>query len=234
MPWIIPENNFTEIRLESLNSIYEFADKIGHENIVGTLIYHAAANIGYGIVTQSTPFSSQRIVIGNAINRDSNSPELKHIQECFMRAQIGCQIAENGIDRPMLDKLSINAALNPITAAFVTTFWGMQHFQLGKDLINESLREVYRLARAMNVILAESEAEFVQGKQNFLELVKNHNPSMKQDTMAGRRTEREVILTAVVELAKIYGVDVPVIRQFDKIMKIIERRAQLAAIKEKE
>jgi 2-dehydropantoate 2-reductase len=105
-------------------------------------------------------------------------------------------------------KLMGNAAFNPLSALTGATMAEICAHPPSRALVAEIMREALAVAAALGCTPQVSIEQRLAGAEQ----VGAHKTSMLQDLEAGRSLELDPIVTAVIELAELTGVDVPALR----------------------
>jgi 2-dehydropantoate 2-reductase len=105
-------------------------------------------------------------------------------------------------------KLMGNAAFNPLSALTRATMAEICAHPPSRALVAEIMRETLAVAEALGVSPRVSIEQRLAGAEQ----VGEHKTSMLQDLEAGRSLELDPIVTAVIELAELTGLDVPALR----------------------
>ncbi len=129
--------------------------------------------------------------------------------------------ADPGIRTAIWEKVSFNAAMNPLTALANKPVGGLEN-ATGRALIGAIVDEAVATARAAGVVVDRD--RIFERIDNALAHHKEHEPSMLQDMRAGRQTEIDAINGAVVSIGEAHGVPVPVNRTIVDLIRIAQMR----------
>ncbi len=129
--------------------------------------------------------------------------------------------ADPNIRVAIWEKVSFNAAMNPVTALINKPVGGLEN-PAGRALIRAIVDEAVATAHAAGV--AVDRDRIFERIDNALAHHKDHEPSMLQDMRAGRQTEIEAINGAVVSIGEAHGVPVPVNRTIVDLIRIAQMR----------
>jgi 2-dehydropantoate 2-reductase len=114
-------------------------------------------------------------------------------------------------------KLMGNIAFNPISALTRATMAGICRNVGTKNVVAEMMRETLAVAQSLGVHPEMSVERRLAGAERTGE----HKTSTLQDLERGRPLELDAILTAVVELADLTGVDVPTLRVVNALADLL-------------
>lgn len=135
------------------------------------------------------------------------SPRAEAIRAAFEAAGVRIRIAEH-IEAAMWEKFLFIVATSAVGAVTRATLGELREVPESRAVLEESMREIWRLARARDVPVTDGIVDrvmaFVDG------LPEEATASMQRDIMAGRPSELEAQSGAVVRLAAEVGFDVPV------------------------
>ncbi len=134
----------------------------------------------------------------------SHSERLRLLSEAFQAAGFKAPI-RNDIRQELWTKLLGNGAFNPLSALTQKTIVEMVSSPLTRDLIRSLMIEIHETAVAAGVQIAFSIDKRIEGAY----AIGAHKTSMLQDLEAGRTSEIDQIVGAVIELADRYNVPVP-------------------------
>ena len=129
--------------------------------------------------------------------------------------------ADPNIRLAIWEKVSFNAAMNPVTALINKPVGGLEN-PSGRALIRAIVDEAVATAHAAGV--AVDRDRIFAKIDNALAHHKEHEPSMLQDMRAGRQTEIDAINGAVVSIGEAHGVSVPVNRTLVNLIRTAQMR----------
>jgi len=138
---------------------------------------------------------------------DRPSERVQAIQRAFDNAGVRARTPPS-IQAAMWEKFLMIVATSAVSAVTRTTLGEVRDLDSSRRLMEESMREIWSLARARGVQIREDAVErtlaFVEG------LPHEATPSMQRDILAGRPSEIDAQVGAVVRLASQSDVEVPV------------------------
>ncbi len=144
------------------------------------------------------------LVFGERDNRHSES--VKDLKELCGRAGIACEVPEDILHRQW-SKWMLNVGANQTCAAYSTGYRGIQKGGERREEFLAAMREAMAVANAEGIALTERELE---DWTNLIDtLSPDGEPSMRQDTKAGRKTEVDLFGRLVCELGRKHGIATP-------------------------
>jgi 2-dehydropantoate 2-reductase len=163
--------------------------------------------------------------IGLPENLRTNMPHLEAVAELFNRTALPYQIETDIIHR-MWSKWMLNVGVNQVVMVTEGTFATVQKEGPEREMMKAAMREVVALSEKENTGLTGSDlAEYVA-------LIDTLNPSgmpsMRQDGLAGRKTEVELFSGTVIRRAAQFNMPVPVNLQLYTTVK--NREAEQRAL----
>ena len=181
-------------------------------------IYIVSRLIEPGVVQESGNICLIYFGDGKAKSEKSES-----VETIWREAGIDAHFAED-IDAKMWEKFVFISALAASTSYFNTTIRGVLDNQEYKNLLDELLYEIKRVAKAKKIGISE---EAIQQKLDKLPtLPPEVTSSMHTDFSSGKRAELQSLVGYVVEQAKELKVPTPV---YDKVYSELAKRQKLAA-----
>ena len=158
--------------------------------------------------------------IGTAV--PGQEERLKAVTAFLDRAGISYEVCAD-IKRAMWNKFMINVGVNQTCTVYETNYAGATSPGPALEDMTAAMREVIQIAAAENVKLTEEDLE------KNLRLLRGLNPelypSMRQDALAGRRTEVELFAGTMIRLAEKHAIPVPVNARYYAVIK--ERESTL-------
>ena len=130
-------------------------------------------------------------------------------------------ILEKDIIRRLWSKFMLNVGINQVIMIYEGTYGTVQTPGEERDLMQNAMKEVIGLAQKENVNVTQKDFD------SYVKLIDNMNPngmpSMRQDGLAGRKTEVELFAGTVIALANKHNIDVPVNKKIYETVRKIER-----------
>ena len=138
----------------------------------------------------------------------SASPRLAAVEALLCKASIACEVYPDMIYRQW-NKLMINVGLNQATAVYDVPYGGVYAPGEAHDTMMAAMREVVALSQKTGVCLRQDAPEqWLAATTGTFD--PQAMPSMRQDTLAHRLTEKELFSGTIRRLGREYGVPTPV------------------------
>jgi 2-dehydropantoate 2-reductase len=212
---VIPFWYFADRTLESVDPGGAIRAAIPREQIVGAVIHTSGEILAPGTIRQS---GGRSFILG--------SPDFIHSERA---ENVSALLRAAGMDAPAVpdlrpavwQKLLGNVALNPVSALTRMTIKPMLDDPSTRSLITRLMEETLRVAAAAGVQLDIS----VEERISFAARLADVKTSMLQDLEAGRSLELEPIVGAVIEIAEMFDVPVPVVRTIYALTKSLPRES---------
>lgn len=185
--------------LESVDPGGVITQYIDSARVVGCIVYPSTSVIEPGIIEHT---EGNRFAIGEPDG--SKSERCREIADVFIKAGLRCPIRTN-IRHDMWVKLMGNVAYNPISALTRATLIEIVQCPETRELAAAIMREAESVAQKLGIEMGVSVEQRLAGAEK----VGHHKTSMLQDIEAGKPTELEAIVGAVVELGEKLGLSLP-------------------------
>src|SRR6202521_4820752 len=175
------------------------ARKIPPERVIGCVVYPASELIAPGVVKH---IEGDRFPVGELDG--SSSVRVAKVAQCFTQA---------GFKAPVLDdiraeiwlKLWGNLTFNPISALSRSPLVDICQYPRTRELAAAMMAEAQTIANKLGITFRVSMEKRIAGAEK----VGRHKTSMLQDVEAGRATEVEALVGAVVELGRLTHTHTP-------------------------
>jgi len=200
-------------QLESVDPGGVITQHIDSARVIGCIIYPSTSIIEPGVIEQT---EGNRFTIGEPDG--SKSERCRALADVFIKAGLRCPIRTN-IRHDMWVKLMGNVAYNPISALTHATLIEIVQCPETRELAAAIMREAESVAQKLGIELGVSIEQRLAGAEK----VGHHKTSMLQDIEAGKPTELEAIVGAVVELGEKLGVDLPNTKSVYERMKVLSQ-----------
>ena len=200
------------MQLESVDPGGIITQHIDAARVIGCIIYPSTSIAEPGVIKHT---EGNRFAIGEPDG--SKSTRCRALADVLIKAGLRCPIRTN-IRHDMWVKLMGNVAYNPISALTRATLIDIVQFPETRELAAAIMREAESVAQKLGIEMGVSIAQRLAGAEN----VGHHKTSMLQDIEAGKPTELEAIVGAVVELGEKMGVDLPNTRSVYACVKLLE------------
>ena len=145
------------------------------------------------------------LLIGSKENR--MTADLKSVMECFAQAGIAYRVPED-IHHALWSKLMLNTGINQCCAVYEAAYEQILLDEGRKQTFIGAMKEVQSVAACEGIILTDDEIE--TWVKVIASLKPDGYPSMRQDTLAKRRTEVELFSGTIRKLGEKYQVPTPI------------------------
>lgn len=200
--------------LNGISSEEIIAARYGDENLV-----HCVA-IGMDAMRDGTDLvytNKGKLQIG--VLRDAQRPALEALARFFDAIDMPYSL-EPDIRRALWGKFLLNVGINQTCMVYETTYAGALNTKEIFETMLGAMREVLAVARKENVHLTEDDIG------RYLAILRTLKPdgypSMRQDALAGRKSEVELFAGTVIRIAARHGVPVPVNEFYYKRIREME------------
>ena len=155
------------------------------------------------------------ILLGISPEEPEKQPRLEKAAELFAKAGMPYFIDED-IQHSMWGKLMVNVGVNQACMVYETNYGGVQQPGEARETMITAMNETRKIAACQGILITQKDLK------EYLALIDSITPegmpSMRQDGLAGRKTEVDSFSGVILRLAERYGMSVPVNRRlYDKI-----------------
>lgn len=197
------------IILSVLNGISS-EEIISRELAAGTVLFTVAQGMDAVKAGSQVTYSQiGKLCIGIPKDQPEKRPALDRVTELFDRTGLPYVVEEDILHR-LWSKWMLNVGVNQTVMVREGTYKTVQEPGEARELMIAAMREVIKIAEKERIPVTEADLE------EYLRLIDTLSPdgmpSMRQDGLAGRRSEVELFAGTVLEKAKKLGIDVPVNR----------------------
>src|ERR1700674_1996645 len=173
--------------------------KIPAERVIGCVVYPASELIAPGVVKH---IEGDRFPVGELDG--SSSVRVSRVSQCFTQAGFKAPILDD-IRAEIWLKLWGNLTFNPISALTRSTLVDICQYPRTRELAAAMMTEAQTIANKLGITFRVSMEKRIAGAEK----VGRHKTSMLQDVEAGRATEVEALVGAVVELGRLTHTHTP-------------------------
>src|SRR5881392_2298411 len=202
-------------RLESVDPGGVISQHIDPSRVVGCVVYPSTEIVEPGVVWHA---EGNRFAIGEPDG--SKSERCRRIADSLIKAGLRCPIRTD-IRHDMWVKLMGNVAYNPISALTRATLIEIVRCPETRNLAAAIMSEAESVARNLGIEMGVSIEQRLEGAEK----VGQHKTSMLQDIEAGKPTELEAIVGAIIELGDKLGVELTNTRSVYACVKLLEQHA---------
>jgi 2-dehydropantoate 2-reductase len=200
-------------RLESVDPGGVVARTLDAGRVIGSVIYPAAELAEPGVVRH---VEGNRITLGELDGADTE--RVRALAALLRRAGFKARVASD-LRAELWVKLWGNLSFNPVSALTHATLAELCGFPPSRELAAAMMREAQAVAEQLGIRFAVSIEQRIAGAA----AVGAHRTSMLQDVEAGRPTELDALLGAVVELGRITGTPMPCLQTVYALGSLLER-----------
>jgi 2-dehydropantoate 2-reductase len=205
--------------LETVDPGGRLARTFDPDRVIGCAVYSATEIVEPGVIKH---IEGTRYSLGHPSGEIT--PEIEAIARTFVAGGLKAPIEQN-LRRDVWTKLLGNVCLNPISALTRATLVEMATDPLVEGMLREMMAESLAIAERLGVTVEVSIDKRIDGARR----VGEHKTSTLQDLESGRPLEIDCIIGAVVEMAKLVGVDVPATRYVYALTKLLDTTTQRRA-----
>jgi 2-dehydropantoate 2-reductase len=206
-------------RLESVDPGGIISHHIEPARVIGCVVYPSTEIVEPGVVHH---MEGTRFAIGEPDG--SKSDRCRRIAEPFIKAGLRCPIRSN-LRHDIWVKLMGNVAYNPISALTRATLIEIVRCPETRALAAAIMSEADAVAKRLGIDIGVSIEQRLEGAEK----VGEHKTSMLQDIEAGKPTELEAIVGAMVELGEKVGVALPNTKSVYACVKLLEVAGKAAS-----
>src|ERR1041385_202301 len=200
-------------QLEAVDPGGVITQHIDSTRVIGCIVYPSTSITEPGVVEHT---EGNRFAIGEPDG--SKSDRCRELADTFIKAGLRCPIRTN-IRHDMWVKLMGNVAYNPISALTRATLFEIVQCPETRELASAIMREAESVAQKLGIEMGVSVEQRLAGAEK----VGQHKTSMLQDIEAGKPTELEAIVGAVVELGAKLDVDLPNTKSVYACVKLLSQ-----------
>ena len=199
-------------QLESVDPGGVITQHIDSARVIGCIVYPSASIAEPGVIEHT---EGNRFAIGEPDGLKSD--RCREIADVFIKAGLRCPIRSN-IRHDMWVKLMGNVAYNPISALTGATLIEIVQSPETRELAAAIMSEADSVAKKLGIEIGVTIEQRLEGAEK----VGHHKTSMLQDIEAGKPTELEAIVGAVVELGEKLGLSLPNTKSVYERVKLLE------------
>jgi 2-dehydropantoate 2-reductase len=209
------------LRLERVDPGGVISSAIPAPSVVGSIVYFSTEISSPGVIQH---IEGNRITLGEPDG--SRSDRCRRIAEALVSSGLRCPVTAR-IRHEIWVKVLGNASVNPVSALTRATVVQILRDPGVSPVVRKIMEEVEAVSNKMGMELPIS----IEQRMAGAEKVGEHKTSMLQDLEAGRPTELEALVGAVIELGERVGVNMPYTRTVYSLTKLLTNRATLPPAK---
>jgi 2-dehydropantoate 2-reductase len=200
-------------RVRSVDPSGLISEKIPAERVIGCVVYPASELVAPGVVKH---IEGERFPVGEL--NGATSARVKKVSDCFTNAGFKAPVLED-IRAEIWLKLWGNLTFNPISALSHSTLVDICQYPLTRELAVQMMQEAQAVAHRLGIEFRVTLDKRIAGAEK----VGKHKTSMLQDIEAGRGSEIDALVGAVVELGRLTGTPTPHIDTVYALVKLLDR-----------
>ncbi len=162
-----------------------------------------------------------KLCIGTIDHNEEKKKKLKDVATLLDRVGIPYTL-EKDINHRLWSKFMLNVGINQVVMIYKGTYGTVQKPSEARDMMEKAMREVMLLGEKEGVAITEKDLN------EYMNLIDNMNPngmpSMRQDGLAGRKSEVELFSGTVLKLAKKHGILVPANQRIYDVVNFMESK----------
>jgi 2-dehydropantoate 2-reductase len=209
------------LRLERVDPGGVISSAIPAPSVVGSIVYFSTEISSPGVIQH---IEGNRITLGEPDG--SRSDRCRRIAEALVSSGLRCPVTAR-IRHEIWVKVLGNASVNPVSALTRATVVQILRDPGVSPVVRKIMEEVEAVSNKMGMELPIS----IEQRMAGAEKVGEHKTSMLQDLEAGRPTELEALVGAVIELGERVGVNMPYTRTVYSLTKLLTNRVTLPPAK---
>jgi 2-dehydropantoate 2-reductase len=200
-------------QVASVDPTGELARKVPVEQVIGCVVYPASELIAPGVVRH---IEGDRFPLGELDG--SSSERVNRVSAAMVNAGFKAPVLDN-IRSEIWLKLWGNLTFNPISALSHSTLVDICQYPLTRELAVQMMQEAQAVANKLGIEFRVTLDKRIAGAEK----VGKHKTSMLQDIEAGRGSEVDALVGAVVELGRLTDTPTPHIDTVYALVKLLDR-----------
>ena len=203
---LVGENTILLSVLNGIRSEEDLGQKFGREKVVHCIAQKMAA-----MKEGNAAFCTNKGELAIGVLDGGREENLTAVKELFDRTGFAYSCPED-MRHALWGKLLCNVGVNQTVSLFEGTYRSVQQDGEAREMMKAAMRETILVANAEGINL--SEKDLAQWVSVIDGLNPDGEPSMRQDSKAGRKTEVVLFAGTICELGKKHGIATPVNDQF--------------------
>jgi len=209
------KNTFVLSLQNGLGNLEILSEILGEERVLGAVTHKAATLIENGIVRY---VADGQTIIGKKGRRLPSI--LKEVRSIFNSCAITTNISKD-LDSVIWSKLSINIAINPLTAILRVKNGDLLKFNEARILMQMASSEAERVAKRKRIKLLYDDTQ--TKVEAVCRATSDNISSMLQDVLRNRKTEIDFLNGSICRLAQSFKIPTPVNFILYQLVKSIEQ-----------
>ena len=203
---LVGENTILISVLNGIRSEEDLGQKFGKEKVVHCIAQKMAA-----MKEGNNAFCTNKGELAIGVLDGGREENLVAVKELFDRTGFAYSCPED-MRHALWGKLLCNVGVNQTVSLYAGTYRTVQKEGEAREMMKAAMRETILVANAEGVDLSEKDLE--QWVAVIDGLNPDGEPSMRQDSKAGRKTEVVLFAGTICELGRKHGIATPVNDQF--------------------
>ena len=203
---LIGDNTILLSVLNGIRSEEDLGRKFGREKVVHCIAQKMAA-----MKEGNNAFCTNKGELAIGVLDGGREENLAAVKELFDRTGFAYSCPED-MRHALWGKLLCNVGVNQTVSLFEGTYRSVQQEGEAREMMKAAMRETILVANAEGIDLSEKDLE------DWVTIIDGLNPdgepSMRQDSKAGRKTEVVLFAGTICELGKKHGIATPVNDRF--------------------
>lgn len=199
---LVGENTILISALNGIRSEEDLGSRFGKEKVV-----HCIAQKMDALKEGNTATCANKGELALGIMGEDRAENLEAVKLFFEETGFAYSCPEN-MEHAMWGKLLCNVGVNQTVSLYAGTYRTVQQEGEARDMMKAAMEEVILVANAEGVDLSQQDLEQWVGIIDTLN--PDGEPSMRQDSKAGRKTEVVLFAGTICELGKKHGIATPV------------------------
>ena len=200
-------------QVTSVDPTGALAQKVPVGQVIGCVVYPASELIAPGVVRH---IEGDRFPLGELDG--SSSERVERVSAAMVNAGFKAPVLDN-IRSEIWLKLWGNLTFNPISALSHSTLVDICQYPLTRELAVQMMQEAQAVANKLGIEFRVTLDKRIAGAEK----VGKHKTSMLQDIEAGRGSEVDALVGAVVELGRLTDTPTPHIDTVYALVKLLDR-----------
>ena len=211
----VGENTIIMSVMNGITSEKIIGEKYGMKNMIYSVAQGMDA-MRFGDALEYTRMGELRI----GVPAGCDDTCLLAVKELFDTVRMPYTMDEDILYR-MWGKFMLNVGINQTCMMYETSYSGALEPGEANDTLIGAMEEVIKIGNAEGIALSEKDIEY------YVNILKTLDPdgvpSMRQDSISGRKTEVDMFAGTVIEIAEKHGIEVPVNRRIYATVKEMEK-----------
>ena len=207
------DGEYQDRQIRSVDPNGTIESNVPIKQVIGCIVYPATELVAPGVVRH---IEGNRFSLGELDG--TKSDRLKKLSQVLQQAGLKAPVRRQ-IRNELWIKLWGNMAFNPISALSGATLESICEYSLTRELARNMMLEAKEIGEKLGVKFGISLEKRIEGAKE----VGAHKTSMLQDIEAGRSTEIDALVGAVIELGELTDTPTPHLSSIYASVKLLEQ-----------